>query len=153
MSQVSKYPISKQIADRIFEIFLKTFVKIRDTHEADQFISDLLTPTEKVMLAKRLAIAFLLEKNYDYQTIRQVLRVSAGTIAGVNIALKHGSKGYKNLIDKIMREEKLMSLLEQATIKLLSAPSALERGKGTWSYLKRQVEDEKRNRENTKILR
>lgn len=144
MSQISKYPISKNIADRIFEIFLKSLVEIKEKDEADQFISDLLTPTEKIMLAKRLAIAFLLEKNYEYRTIKQIIKVSSGTIASVNIVRQHGSEGYKKLISKIMKEEKLMSLLETAVIKALSAPSALEKGKGTWSYLKQKAENQKR---------
>ena len=147
MSQISKYPISKQISDRIFEIFLNTFVKIKSKEEADEFISDLLTPTEKIMLAKRLAIAFLLEKNYDYRTIQQLIRVSTGTIAFVNLSLRHGSTGYKKLISKIVQEEKLTGFFETAIIKVLSAPAALERGEGAWTYLKRKAEQQKqRNR-------
>jgi len=144
MSQISKYPISKQISDRIFEIFLNTFVKIKSKGEADEFISDLLTPTEKIMLAKRLAIAFLLEKNYDYRAIQKLIRVSAGTIASVNLTLHLGSTGYKNLISKIVKEEKIAGIFDTAIIKLLSAPAALERGHGTWTYLKDKAEEQKR---------
>lgn len=147
MSQVSKYPISKNIFDRIFEIFLRIFIEIKNKEDADQFITDLLTPTEKIMLAKRLAIAFLLEKNYDYRTIQSIIRVSSATITSVNMTLKYGSEGYKKLISKIIREEKLMDLLESSIIKLLSAPSSLERGSGSWTYLKREVEKQrKKNR-------
>ena len=148
MSQVSKYPISKQISDRIFEIFLNTLVKIKSKEEADQFISDLLTPTEKIMLAKRLAIAFLLEKDYDYRTIQQIIKVSTGTIATVNLMRHHGSEGYKKLINKLVREEKLITLLDNSIANILSVPSTLERGKGTWSYLKQEAE--KRRAKNKK---
>lgn len=147
MSQISKYPISKQVSDRIFEIFLNTFVNIKSKEEADEFISDLLTPTEKIMLAKRLAIAFLLEKNYDYRTIQKLIRVSTGTIASVNLSLHHGSTGYKKLISKIVKEEKITGIFETSIIKILSAPAALERGRETWTYLKRKAEEQKqRNR-------
>lgn len=144
MTQVSKYPISKDVADRIFELFLKTLIEIKNKEEAEQFISDLLTPTEKVMLAKRLAIAFLLEKGYDYRSIQQVIKVSAPTIASVNAARQYGSKGYGILITKIMKEEKLLNLFENAITTLLSAPSTLEKGKGVWSYLKQQTETERK---------
>lgn len=143
MTQVSKYPISKNIFDRIFEIFLRTFIEIKNKEEADQFISDFLTPTEKIMLAKRLAIAFLLEKNYDYRTIQRIIRVSSPTITSVNMSRKFGSEGYKKLISKIIKEEKLMNLLESSIIKLLSAPSSLERGSGSWTYLKKEVQKQK----------
>ena len=144
MSQISRYPISKKIADRIFEIFLTTLTRLKDKTEADQFISDLLTPTEKIMLAKRLAIAFLLEKDYDYRTIQKVLRVSTGTITTVNIARNLGSEGYKKVISKIIKMETFTEILDKTIIKLLSAPSALERGSGTWTYLKTQAENQKK---------
>lgn len=139
MTQVSRYPISKKIADRIFEIFLKVFIEIKNREEADQFLSDFLTPTEKIMLAKRLAISFLLEKGYDYRAIQRTIRVSAPTITGVSRARQYGSKGYRKLISKIIKQEKLMDFFEKTVSKLLSAPAELERGKGSWSYLKRVV--------------
>lgn len=144
MSQISNYPISKQISNRIFEIFLNTLVNIGSKDEANEFISDLLTPTEKIMLAKRLTIAFLLEKNYDYRTIQKLIRVSSGTIASVNLSLHHGSKGYKKLISKIVKGEKISGIFETTIVKILSAPSALERGRGTWTHLKEKAEEQKR---------
>ena len=146
MSQVSKYPISKEIADRIFEIFLTTFTHLKDKGEADQFISDLLTPTEKIMLAKRLAIAFLLEKNYDYRAIQKILRVSTGTITTVNISRNLGSEGYKKVISKILKAEIFTKILEKTIIKLLSAPASIERGSGLWTYLRNQAKNEKKKR-------
>lgn len=144
MSQVSKYPISKNVSDRIFEIFLETFVKIKSKNEADQFITDLLSPTEKIVLAKRLAIAFLLEKGHDYRAIQHILHVSAPTIASVNNARTYGSEGYKNLITKILKEESLNNALGSIAERLLAAPAALEKGKGTWSYLKQKMREGKR---------
>ena len=146
MSQISKYPISKAISDRIFEVFLKTLVEVKNREEADQFISDFLTPTEKIVLAKRLAIAFLLEKGHDYRTIQQIIRVSAPTITSVSIARKYGSDGYKKLISKILRQEKLIEFFDEALVKILAAPSALERGRGVWTYLKRDAEKTKNKR-------
>lgn len=149
MSQVSKYPISKPIADRIFEVFIKSLVKIKDQKEADQFISDLLTPTEKIMLAKRLAIAFLLKKGYDYRTIQKIIRVSAPTITAVNMAIQHGSEGYKNLVNRILKEEKLMTLIEKSVSQLLSLPAQATKGGGTWRYLKREADKQKEKRAST----
>ena len=68
------------------------------------FLQDILSPTEKIMIAKRLAIASLLSKNYDYEAIKNLLKVSQGTIAKVALTLKF-NKGYKIVIDKIQRSE------------------------------------------------
>ncbi|KKQ27844.1 MAG: TrpR like protein, YerC/YecD [Candidatus Levybacteria bacterium GW2011_GWA2_37_36] len=147
MSQISNYPISKIIADRIFEIFLITITQLKDKAEADQFISDLLTPTEKIMIAKRLAIAFLLEKKYDYRSIQKLLRVSTGTITTVNLARNLGSNGYKKVISKIIKKENLVNLFDKTLVKLLAMPSALEKGRSTWTYLKNQAENQRKKRQ------
>jgi len=147
MSQISNYPISKIIADRIFEIFLITITQLKDKAEADQFISDLLTPTEKIMIAKRLAIAFLLEKKYDYRSIQKLLRVSTGTITTVNLARNLGSNEYKKVISKIIKKENLVNLFDKTLVKLLAMPSALEKGRSTWTYLKNQAENQRKKRQ------
>ena len=107
MTQVSKYPISKTVYERILEVFFKVFMRINTKTEAEEFIKDFLTPTEQIMLAKRLAIAFLLEKNYDFRTIGRILRVSLTTIARVNLMRKYGDQGYQRMIGKLLQEEKV----------------------------------------------
>lgn len=146
MAQVSKYPISKEIYDRIFEIFIKTLIKLKAKKEAEEFVQSLLTPVERIMLAKRLAIAFLLEKGYEYRQIQRIIRVSLPTIASVNIVRKYSSEGYKNIITKILKEEKLDDLLEKAVVKLLDFPSKATKGSGVWRYLKQEIEKERKKR-------
>ncbi|MDO8461171.1 MAG: Trp family transcriptional regulator [bacterium] len=143
MTQVSKYPISKEVYDRIFEIFLKVLVKIKDPIEAEEVTQSLLTPTERIMLAKRLSIAFLLAKGYKFREIQKVIKVSLATVASVNFVRQYGSVGYKKIIEKIMQEEKVRDFLEKAVIKILSAPASSTKGGGTWRYLKQEVEKEK----------
>jgi len=146
MAQISKYPISHQLTERIFELFLKTLIEIKSSDEAERFITEFLTPTEKVVLAKRITIALLLEKGYDYRSIQQLLHVSAPTIRSVNLALKYGNDGYRQMLNKIQREEKISILLNSLAVTLLSAPATLERGKGSWSYLKKQIEGDKKSK-------
>lgn len=107
MTQVSKYPISKAVEQRIFEMFFKTIVNLKNSEDVASFLEEFLTPTEKMMLAKRLAIAVMLSKGYDYHAIRQTLRVSSPTIAGANLWLKYKGKGYQKVINWILTEEKI----------------------------------------------
>lgn len=149
MAQISKYPIRKEIADRIFELFLSALVHVKNKEEARQLVSDLLTPTERIMLAKRLSIAFLLEKDYQYRTIRDLLRVSLPTISSVSLARKYGSKGYKKLIDEISKEESIDKFMREVAIKLVSAPALSTKGGGLWRYLKQELENEKKEKAKT----
>lgn len=107
MTQISKYPISKAVETRIFEIFSKTIANLKLQSDIYDFLEDFLTPTEKMMLAKRLAVALLLTKGYDYREIRKTLKVGFPMIANVNIWLKYKGKGYKKVIDWILKEEKI----------------------------------------------
>ncbi len=143
MAQVSKYPISKDVADRIFDVFIKSLIKVKNVLDAQNLANDLFSPTEKVMLAKRLVIAFLLMKEYEYREISKLLRVSLGTIASVNLSLKHGSDGYKTILDRISKEESLEDFFSNTAEKLLSIPASGGKGSGVWRSLRDEVKKSK----------
>ena len=107
MSQVSKYPISKEVETRIFEVLSEVISGLRLPSDVNDFLEDFLSPVEKIMLAKRLSIAVLLKKGYDYQQIKKILRVTPTTIATVNMALKYTGQGYNRVVEKIIKSEKI----------------------------------------------
>lgn len=106
MSQVSKYPLAKDIEQKILEIFCQSLADLKNKESVYQFITDFLTPTEKTMLAKRLAIAILLFKDYDHRHISQYLKVSTTTINYVKAKLQYGGEGYKLVISKYLKQQK-----------------------------------------------
>lgn len=146
MTQVSKYPISEKVYERIVEIFFKTLVDIETKDEASLFIKDFLTPTEQIVLAKRLAIIFLLEKEYDYRTISKVLRVSTPTVARVNLMRKYGGQGYKRVLDKLLREEKVKEFLLQVGETLTGVVGKGEKGSGAWRYLHQELKKKRQEK-------
>lgn len=146
MPQVSKYPVSKNVADRIFDVFIKTLVKIKDSKEAQNFASDLFSPTEKVMFSKRIAIAFLLMKGYQYREISNILRVSLATVASVNLSLRFGRDGYKTILNKIAKEEKLEKFFINISEKLLSIGNVQRQG-SAWRYLLKEIQQGKEKRD------
>lgn len=146
MTQVSKYPISKAIYERILEIFFKVFVRIKTKNEAEQFIKDFLTPTEQIMLAKRLAIAFLLEKNYDFRTISRILRVSLTTIARVNLMRKYGDQGYQRMIKGMLREEKMKEFFLKVGEATSEQLGKSVKGGDAWRYLHKELEKKRKEK-------
>lgn len=121
MSKVSRRVLDKELEDRIFEVFLKTVVDIKTPTEAKNFIDDLLSPTEKIMLMKRLAIAVLLTKGKTYEYIDHTLKVSRATIMTVSLWLKHGKGGYRKVVDNILKtqsRERLIDNIEEILIRL-----------------------------------
>jgi uncharacterized protein YerC len=142
MAQVSKYPISKDVADRIFEVFIKSLTKIKNHKEAQDFTYDLFSPTEKIMLAKRMAIAFLLMKGYQYRNISRLLRVSSATIGSINISLKLGKGAYQTILTRIAKEEKLEKFFLDIAGKALAVMATSRKGVG-WRYLRDEVHKSK----------
>src|SRR3989338_9528747 len=99
----------------MFEVFEKTFLELKSVEEARLLLGDLLTPTEKIMLAKRLAIAVLLAKDYDYRQINQVLKVSFTTILAVMKQQVIDGRGYRKAVDKILHKENLEEFFADLT--------------------------------------
>jgi len=110
MSQVSKRSVAKDIEKRMQEVLWESFSSLRRSKDAKLFLSDLLTPTEKIVLAKRLAIAVLLSKGYDNEAIMGILKVSSATVAKIKLSL--GSKGYQMVLEKLLRKEAWREFLE-----------------------------------------
>jgi|SRR3989338_11700121 len=106
MTQVSKRFLQKQVEERILDLFWTSLSSLSAKDKVSLFLDDLLSPTEKLMLSKRVAIAFMLMKGYDYPTINNRLKVSDQTIWNVKVNLTHRGKGYKMAIENIMQKEK-----------------------------------------------
>lgn len=123
MPQVSRRIIKPEVEEKIFEMFVKSFSKVSKKQDVIPFITDLFTPTERIMIAKRIAIAFLLIRgDYDQRGIARTLKVSTNTVARINLILKTQGSGYKNLIKKLLRDEKFKKLLNDLFEMLDSVP-------------------------------
>src|SRR3989344_5085199 len=138
MSQVSRYPMSKILKERMFDVFYQTLADLKTKREVETFLTDLLSTTEQVMLAKRLAIALLLVKGKTFYFIRDTLKVSTATILFVKSWLNLKGAGYREAIERIIRNEKFDSFLdhveefiEQVTLPR-SGPNWSEVRKASW---------------------
>lgn len=143
MTQVSRYPLSESIYQRIFEIFFDSVLKIKNKEEAEIFFTEFLTPTEKIMLAKRISIAVLLSKEYDYRSIKRILHVSFPTIAGVNASLKYTDKGYQQVVERLLKEEKINEILLNVAGGIAAVGAFGGKGSYEWRKVKRSIEKKK----------
>lgn len=96
--------LNRNVEERMYNTLWEAISLIRSKHEIVSSLNDLLTPNERIMVAKRLGIAILLVKNTDYDTIKDMLKVSNETISKVSTILKI-SNGYRTMVKKILRSE------------------------------------------------
>jgi len=113
MTQVSKYRLRIDIEKRIYELLSNSLAKIKDKNEVNNFLDDFFSPTEKTVIAKRLAIAVLLSKGNDYQEIRQILKVTPVTISKMSLRMKYGNGSVKKIADKIAISDDNKALLQE----------------------------------------
>lgn len=103
MSQVSKKQVRKEIETKVFESFWTVIAKLTKKEEVAVFFSDFFSETERINFAKRVSIAVLLSKGYEYRAIRDILKVSTATIG--KVALKIEDDGWKLFISKLEHVE------------------------------------------------
>lgn len=141
MTQISRYPVTTTVNKQILQLFRNAISSLKQSDEIDDFLEDFLSPVEKIMLAKRLAIAVMLAKGYDYQSIKAILHVTPSTIASVSIRLKYAGKGYKKTEEKILQEGKINDFWQKVDLIISSIPQS----KGTNRYQhKQELENKKR---------
>lgn len=114
--QVSKQGVNRSVEKKIFRSFCQALADIKGPKAIALFFKDILSPTERAVLAKRLAIAWYLKQNKSYSVIKTELKVSSATVAtmqelmaknpeGINLALKtiEADEWAGALADKISR--------------------------------------------------
>jgi len=105
MPQVSKNPLGKETNQEIQAALWWLLARLNSDDNIKDFLGGFLTNTEKIMLAKRLAIAFLANKNYDYKDISNALKVSTNTVYRIKDAMDRTGGNYKFFIKKLEKRE------------------------------------------------
>jgi len=112
MAQVSKKFLPKNLETRLYQVFYQSFSRLNNSEMASNFIEDLLTPTENVMLAKRLAIAILISKGWLQESIEETLKVSSATIQSVKRTTRFGGQGFARVVDLLQKEKEWEQMTE-----------------------------------------
>lgn len=80
MVNISKRVIDEQKLFKVYQLFFKIIKQANDQKEFFQLIQDILSPSEQIMIAKRIGVIYLLIKNIDKPTITKYLKVSMATV-------------------------------------------------------------------------
>lgn len=118
MTQVSRIPLKKEIETRVYEVLMESVAAAKSHDTVSRLLDDLLSPTERLMIAKRLSIALLLYKRYDQRTISKWLKVSSTTVSKVSLSMQVGRGGYRSIIESILRNEELKGFIQKIELAL-----------------------------------
>jgi len=117
MTQVSRRYLNPKTEQQIFDTFVESFTTLSSTGKAKDFLYDLLSPVEQVMLGKRLAIAYMLMKGQTQRAISNTLKVSQATVNKVSASLKLGT-GYRTIISHMLQKQKVVDFFNNLEEKI-----------------------------------
>jgi Trp operon repressor len=104
MPHISSKKLSPKLTEKLFGKLIAVLGKAQNQQSLPLITNELFTATEKIMLAKRLAIILLLVKNIPQHRIVETLNVSPSTVAKTSLMIEIGKY---NAILKISQKEKL----------------------------------------------
>lgn len=102
--QISKQKLNPHLKKQIHEILYQVIADTKNPEEAKLFLKEVLSEVELEMLAKRLAIAYYLDKGRSYENIKNNLQTSSTTVASIGDQLKKG-EGLKIALKKVEADE------------------------------------------------
>ena len=141
MPQVSKIKLDPEIENNIFTAFFNSFAKTTEKQTIEKFLDNLLTQTEKIMLAKRFAAALLIHRNYPTDLISYTLKLSRTTIGTVRREIEKRGEGYRAIFKladyEILHKktefsrifQKIEELIDIASLPMKGSPSSIRRWK------------------------
>lgn len=97
--------IRPDVWNSIFNMFIDSFLLIKDKNKLEGYIQSIFTPTERIMFAKRFAACILLSKGHDYRSVAHILRISPPTIAKMSYKLKYEADGLMPVIERTLRKQ------------------------------------------------
>ena len=104
MTRVSKYYVDKQVLEEIDAALRWLVSKINSEKITNLFIGDFFTDEERLMLAKRLFVGYLIAKGLDYQEVVSLLKVSPATVRQTKDWLKRRA-GYREIVRMLVKHQ------------------------------------------------
>lgn len=120
MTRISRYKLNEHVYEKLFTLFFEVVTNSKDKNDFNHLIKDLFSPVERIMIAKRVVIVYLLIQEIDYRMICSVLKVSNATISKFKLLMER-SDGIVPILKKIIRNEKVKLFLLEL-IDALSPP-------------------------------
>ena len=102
--QISKKRLNQNLKNQIYKLLYQVITDIQNPNEAQVLLESFLSKNELEVIARRLGIAYFLDKGKSYANIKDNLAVSSTTIAAVAKDMQN-KKGFKISLGKIRAEE------------------------------------------------
>lgn len=117
MPHVSRKRLPTKTLKQILDSLVLVLTETKNKQEMGQFLDAFLSDTEKVMLAKRIAIVYLLSEGVSGEAIAETLNVTPFTVSRIKLWYETKGEGYKIAI-KELKKQKYLETLKLFALKL-----------------------------------
>jgi|SRR3989344_2859284 len=104
MPHLSKRKLERDVYLKIYEELNQCVTSYKNKLKREKFLEEILTITEKIMIAKRLAVMTMLVKGISSYGIEKSLKVSSSTVARLENMMEKGK--FTNLQNFLLEKQK-----------------------------------------------
>lgn len=112
MTRISKRKIPDKYLIKIYQLFFEVIARPSSKDNFLLLLDDIFSPTEKIMLAKRIGIIYLIIKKVDQRTIADILKVSTSTVSKFALIFNEKQSQLISLINTMLNKEKILNFMD-----------------------------------------
>jgi Trp operon repressor len=141
MVNLSKIPVDQKKLSKLFHLLYEIVNKVEDKDDFLGLIKDILSPSEQLMVAKRIAIIYLLMKGVDQSTIAEYLKTSRATVAKFSLLFYDKETQLIAIISELLSKAKISHFLEDLFADLFIQPGIkIGHWQMYWDHKRKQSE-------------
>lgn len=118
MPHLSKRRVEPEVKKYVLDSFSLLVKNLSTKQEVDEFLSSIISETERLMIAKRIAAAFLLSRGVEEEKISNLIKVTPATVSRLKLWIKTRQHGFDTLFKKLEKERR-MTIAKDIFYKLL----------------------------------
>jgi len=141
MAQVSKRKVKPEITSKMFNLFFDVIGNQSDHSRFKVLIDGILSPTEKIMIAKRIAIFFLLTKQVDWKSICDILKVSNASVSKCRMILINNAE-INIALNRLIKKKQMEVFFEDLFLSFFGPGTAYVNWKSAFER-KKKLEERK----------
>ncbi|HBT81612.1 TPA: hypothetical protein DEB04_02750 [Candidatus Giovannonibacteria bacterium] len=139
MPHVSRKRVKKDIFKRMSNEFIENIASLKNSSEIRGFLNELLTPTERIMLAKRMAAILMLKKGIPFRIVIRTLKLSPSTVSRFWKLTKIKDFQFVSKLSRKKQERKKF----WDELEILLRAGMPPRGRGRWANVYKILGDNK----------
>lgn len=141
MVNLSKTPVDEKKLVKLYQLMFEILNKADDKDDFLGLIKDILSPPEQLMVAKRIAIIYLLIKEVGHSSIAKYLKSSRATVAKFSLLFYDKETKLIGIINELLSKEEVNHFLEDLFADIFIQPGLkIGHWQSYWDHKRRQKE-------------